>query len=56
MAPPIAIPFPEMIDALKCIRAEGIKTALLTNNYYLSPNNSYCPIDRSLFDAVGFDC
>ena len=46
--------FPEMIDAVQCIRAEGIKTALLTNNQYVSPGISACPVDRSLFDVVSW--
>ena len=49
-----ALIFPEMIDALHCIRAEGIKTALLTNNQFVSPGISACPVDRSLFDVVSF--
>ena len=44
-------PYPEMIDALRCLRAEGIKTALLTNNFNL-PNGRYIPLDTSLFDIV----
>jgi len=44
-------PYPEMIDALRCLRAEGIKTALLTNNFNL-PNGTYIPLDTSLFDIV----
>ena len=44
--------FPEMLDAIQCIRAEGIKTALLTNNSFLSPGVSACPVDQSLFDVV----
>ncbi|CAD5120516.1 DgyrCDS9081 [Dimorphilus gyrociliatus] len=48
--------FPEMKDAIECLRAEGIKTALLTNNYLSSPATSYCPIDKSLFDVVVESC
>lgn len=44
-------PCPEMIDAVQCLRAEGIKTALLTNNFYL-PSGLYLPVDTSLFDVV----
>ena len=43
---------PEMVDAIQCIRAEGIKTALLTNNWLLPDGNSMCPVDKSLFDIV----
>jgi len=48
--------FPEMIDAIHCIRAEGIKTALLTNNQFVSPGISACPVDQSLFDVVVESC
>ncbi len=43
---------PEIYTAIKCIRAEGIKTAVLTNNWLLSHEESHCPVDRSLFDVV----
>ncbi|XP_064619377.1 acyl-CoA dehydrogenase family member 10-like isoform X2 [Lineus longissimus] len=42
----------EFVDALKCIRAEGIKTALLTNNWKFSQTESFTPVDRSLFDVI----
>ena len=45
-------PYPEMIDAVQCLRAEGIKTAVLTNNWFLSKNQSLLPLDRSLFNVV----
>lgn len=45
-------PFPEMIDAIKCLKAEGIKVAMLTNNWYTTKNHSLMPIDRSLFNEV----
>ena len=42
----------EMISAIRCLRAEGIKTALLTNNFDL-PNMRPLPLmDASLFDVV----
>ena len=44
--------YPEMLQAIQCIRAEGIKTAALTNNIYVSPTETYCPIQRELFDIV----
>ena len=44
--------FPEMEDAIKCIRAQGIKTALLTNNWLREPGVGYSPVDKSLFDVV----
>ncbi len=46
--------YPQMEDAIKCIRAEGIKTALLTNNWFINKDKdeSLLPIDTSLFDEV----
>ena len=45
--------YADMISAIHCLRAEGIKTALLTNNFDL-PNMRPMPvIDASLFDVVG---
>ena len=47
-------PFPQMIDAVKCVKAEGLKTALLTNNWFNAGNHkTFIPIDLSLFDVVG---
>ena len=46
-------PYPQMVDAVKCVRAEGLKTALLTNNWFNAGSNStYIPVDLSLFDVV----
>ena len=45
-------PYLNMIDAIRCLRAEGIKTAVLTNNFELPDHSTYLPIDRSLFDVV----
>ena len=46
----------EMISAIRCLRAEGIKTALLTNNFDL-PNMQLKPLmDTSLFDVVSNCC
>ena len=49
-------PYPEMLDAIQCIRAEGIKTALLTNNWMFYPHNSCPPVDyvRDFFDVVSY--
>ena len=48
-------PFAEMVDAVKCLRAEGLKTALLTNNWYTDEQKSasLVPMDTSIFDVVG---
>lgn len=45
-------PFPEMVDTIRCLRAEGIKTAVLTNNWFVSKNKSFLPVDQSLFNVV----
>ena len=47
-----AKPLPEMVDLIKCLRAEGILVALLTNNWFLDEDNTFMPLDRSLFDQV----
>jgi len=49
-------PYPEMLDAIQCIQAEGIKTALLTNNWKFYPHNSCPPVDyvRHFFDVVSY--
>lgn len=45
-------PFPVMISAIKKLRSCGLKTALLTNNFYLSDHKTHLPIDCSLFDVI----
>lgn len=49
---PLSQPYPEMLDAIQCLRAEGIKTALLTNNFRLANGTTHQPLDETLFDAV----
>ena len=44
--------YPEMIEAIQCIRAEGIKTALLTNNWQFEDGETLMNLDKSLFDVV----
>ena len=46
--------YPELVDAIKCVRAQGIKTALLTNNWLKEPGVGHTPVDKSLFDVVSF--
>ncbi|ELU09435.1 hypothetical protein CAPTEDRAFT_175366 [Capitella teleta] len=49
--------FPEMIDAIQCIRAEGIKTALLTNNWRFADGSTLSGrIDLDLFDVIVESC
>ncbi|KAJ8042838.1 Acyl-CoA dehydrogenase family member 10 [Holothuria leucospilota] len=48
---------PEMVDAIHCIRAEGIKTALLTNNWKKAgQNEAMLPLTKELFDVVVQSC
>ena len=50
----MAEPLPYMIDAVQCIRAEGLRTALLTNNWkWAGGQTSIPPGVRELFDEVG---
>ncbi|XP_052237570.1 acyl-CoA dehydrogenase family member 10-like isoform X2 [Dreissena polymorpha] len=50
-------PYPQMIDAIKCVRAEGLKTALLTNNWFnIKDQESFIPLDLTLFDVVVESC
>ncbi|XP_071094392.1 acyl-CoA dehydrogenase family member 10-like isoform X1 [Haliotis cracherodii] len=48
--------YPQIVDAIRCIRAEGIKTALLTNNWFINRAESLVPVDRSLFDVIVESC
>lgn len=47
-----AQPFPEMIDVIKCLQSEGILVGLLTNNWFVDKNNTFLPVDQSLFDGI----
>ncbi|XP_066465906.1 acyl-CoA dehydrogenase family member 10 isoform X2 [Tiliqua scincoides] len=47
---------PVMTEAIKCIRAEGLKTAVLSNNFYLQSGESFLPLDRRLFDVIVESC
>lgn len=47
---------PAMTEAVRCIRARGLKTAVLTNNFYLENGESFLPIDRKQFDVVSSSC
>lgn len=45
-------PHPEVLTAIQCIRAEGLKTALITNNWWLEKGKTFCPVDKKYFDVV----
>ncbi|XP_075690915.1 acyl-CoA dehydrogenase family member 10 [Rhinoderma darwinii] len=47
---------PEMTEAIHCIRAEGLKTAVLSNNFFLHSGESFLPVDRSQFDVIVESC
>ncbi|XP_002739682.1 acyl-CoA dehydrogenase family member 10-like [Saccoglossus kowalevskii] len=47
-----ATPFPEVLEAIECIRAEGMKTALLTNNWCYPDGSTIRPVDTKYFDVV----
>ncbi|XP_030622597.1 acyl-CoA dehydrogenase family member 10, partial [Chanos chanos] len=49
-------PVPVMMEAVQCVRAEGLKTAILSNNFLLPGGRSFLPVDRSLFDVVVESC
>ena len=48
----IVEPYPEILTAIQCIRAEGLKTALATNNWLMENGKSFCPVDVKHFDVV----
>ncbi|XP_037231511.1 acyl-CoA dehydrogenase family member 10 isoform X1 [Falco rusticolus] len=43
---------PIMAEAVQCIRAEGLKTALLSNNFCLLNGESFLPLDEKHFDVM----
>ncbi|XP_028681110.1 acyl-CoA dehydrogenase family member 10-like isoform X4 [Erpetoichthys calabaricus] len=47
---------PAMTEAIQCIRNEGLKTGLLSNNFFLHNGASYLPVDRTQFDVVVESC
>ena len=48
----IVAPYPEMISTIESIRAEGMKTALLTNNWLVEEGKSFLPVEKRHFDVV----
>ncbi|XP_065062063.1 acyl-CoA dehydrogenase family member 10-like isoform X2 [Rhopilema esculentum] len=52
----ISQPFSNMMDAVQCLKAEGVKTAILTNNFFVRENESFLPMDQSLFNVVVESC
>ncbi|KAK2845740.1 hypothetical protein Q7C36_010594 [Tachysurus vachellii] len=49
-------PVTAMIDAVQRARAEGFKTAVLSNNFLMPGGKSYLPLNTSLFDVIVESC
>ncbi|KAK3594564.1 hypothetical protein CHS0354_013328 [Potamilus streckersoni] len=49
-------PHAQLLDAVRCLRAEGLKTALLTNNWLIGDRDTKSPFDVSLFDVIIESC
>ncbi|XP_062446557.1 acyl-CoA dehydrogenase family member 10 isoform X5 [Rhea pennata] len=47
---------PIMAEAVQCIRAEGLKTAVLSNSFCLLNEESVLPLDRKQFDVIVESC
>ncbi|XP_066510263.1 acyl-CoA dehydrogenase family member 10-like [Hoplias malabaricus] len=52
MSRPVAV----MMEAVKCARTEGLKTAVLSNNFLLPEGKTYMPLDTFLFDVIVESC
>nr|XP_014714149.2 acyl-CoA dehydrogenase family member 10 isoform X1 [Equus asinus]XP_044631804.1 acyl-CoA dehydrogenase family member 10 isoform X1 [Equus asinus] len=52
----VAKQFPVMTEAITQIRAKGLRTAVLSNNFYLPDGKSFLPLDRKQFDVVVESC
>ncbi|XP_005102670.1 acyl-CoA dehydrogenase family member 10 isoform X2 [Aplysia californica] len=50
--------FPVMVNAVRGVKAHGMKTALLTNNWFVDElkTKTLLPVDQSLFDVVVQSC
>lgn len=53
---PMQEPVPIMIEAIKCLRSRGLKTAVLTNNFLAPNRNPFMPLDTALFDVIVESC
>ncbi|XP_063641048.1 acyl-CoA dehydrogenase family member 10 isoform X20 [Pan troglodytes] len=45
-----------MTEAITQIRAKGLQTAVLSNNFYLPNQKSFLPLDRKQFDVIVESC
>jgi len=48
----MANPIKEVLEAVSCLKQEGFKTALLTNNWKKSDGSTLLPFDTSDFDVI----
>ncbi|XP_069070933.1 acyl-CoA dehydrogenase family member 10 [Pleurodeles waltl] len=55
-SPHMSRPNSAMMEAVKCIRAEGLQTAVLSNNFYLHSGESFLPLDQHQFDVIVESC
>ncbi|XP_062372623.1 acyl-CoA dehydrogenase family member 10-like [Sardina pilchardus] len=49
-------PLPGMMAAVESIRALGLKTAVLSNNFLLPGGGSYLPLDQRMFNVIVESC
>ncbi|XP_042561616.1 acyl-CoA dehydrogenase family member 10-like [Clupea harengus] len=49
-------PLPAMMEAVQSIRANGLKTAVLSNNFLLPSGESYLPLDQRMFNVIVESC
>ncbi|XP_041926191.1 acyl-CoA dehydrogenase family member 10-like [Alosa sapidissima] len=49
-------PLPGMMEAVENIRASGLKTAVLSNNFLLPDGGSYLPLDQRMFNVIVESC
>ncbi|XP_049645281.1 acyl-CoA dehydrogenase family member 10 [Suncus etruscus] len=52
----VAKQIPVMTEAITRIRAKGLQTAVLSNNFFLPNGKSFLPLDRKQFDVVVESC
>ncbi|XP_060997899.1 acyl-CoA dehydrogenase family member 10-like [Dama dama] len=52
----VAKQFPVMTEAIIQIRAKGLQTSVLSNNFYLPNGKSFLPLDWKQFDVVVESC
>lgn len=53
---PMTRPLPVMMKAILCARSRGLKTAVLSNNFFQLNGDPFLPLDHSLFDVIVESC